>query len=91
MQTPCIADDLKSEEISCGSTQCCSDESSEQEEKGPKEVKTGSHCCVYNVLSVEAVPQFSYRQVHALRLKTGFLEKFYLDTYASDFWQPPRA
>ncbi len=89
IQTPCRALAAQ-EEKTCEAAHCCNDENDEQKESSTGKIKGGENCCVYNVLSVEAVPQFSYHQVFDLRLKTGFSNKFHSNKFSPDFWQPPR-
>ena len=90
-QTVCIAMPAE-EESSCEASHCCKDETgAEKKESTPGKIKNNGNCCIYNVLSVEQVPQFTYRQLHVSIFKTGFLEKFHTDQLAADFWQPPRA
>lgn len=80
------------EESGCEASHCCKDETgAEKKENTPGKIKNNGNCCIYNVMSVEQAPQFTYRQVHVSVFKTGFLEKFHPDQLAADFWQPPRA
>lgn len=88
LQVPCSAINQQ-EQAACIADDCCDDApGDEEEDAGAK--KGYDSCCTHTVLSMLEMPQFEYHRFFSYPIKTGFVNQKTANSFAKDFWQPPR-